>query len=292
MDNSKNPILLISDDKFILGLLKGYGLANQLDINTKSALEKIDQNDKKYNYKLIIFDIRHLDRAFTKEQLKALKTIHNNKKTPICAISHDTNNKDSQDESWVDLYLENPIMEKLDSYLREHFNYNFHPFPDRRNNDRRHNKRRSEDSHKYLTTDSPINNSENHDLTQHVHFENYKVGPFTVNISSQSVYFKEKNLKLTRKEFKLFSLLAADTEHVFSSQEIINHLWKENGRANKSDLYQYMHLLRKKIEIDPYNPHWVLTLKGIGYKLNTQPLYDVNQKEAESKDININHILQ
>jgi hypothetical protein len=29
-----------------------------------------------------------------------------------------------------------------------------------------------------------------------------------------------------------------------------------------------MHLLRKKVEIDPNNPQWILTVKGFGYKLD------------------------
>lgn len=292
MDNSKNSILLISDDKFILGMLKGYGLANKLHIDTKPALEKLDSKDIKTNYRLIIFDIRELDKIFTKEQLKALKKINDNREISICAIFNNADQKDIQEGSWIDFYLDNPIMEKLDSYLREHFSYNFHPFSDRRNNERRRDERRSEDKQRPLITAPPVSNLSQHTSSKHAHFENYRTGPFTVNINSQSVYFNEKNLKLTRKEFKLFSFLATDTDHTFSSQEIINHLWPENGRANKSDLYQYMHLLRKKVEIDPYKPHWILTLKGIGYKLNTQPLYEASQEEFDSQGVNINHILQ
>ncbi|WP_114325783.1 winged helix-turn-helix domain-containing protein [Candidatus Colwellia aromaticivorans] len=29
-----------------------------------------------------------------------------------------------------------------------------------------------------------------------------------------------------------------------------------------------MHLLRKKVECDPDNPHWIITIKGVGYKLH------------------------
>jgi len=47
------------------------------------------------------------------------------------------------------------------------------------------------------------------------------------------------------------------------TDEIIKHLWPENNRATKSDLYQYMHLLRKKIEKDPNNPQWIMTVKGL-----------------------------
>ena len=34
-----------------------------------------------------------------------------------------------------------------------------------------------------------------------------------------------------------------------------------------------MHLLRKKIEDDPDNPLWIVTIKGVGYKLNINDEY-------------------
>ena len=66
----------------------------------------------------------------------------------------------------------------------------------------------------------------------------------------------------------MIELLATDVERIFMADEIINHLWPESNRATKSDLYQYMHLLRKKIEIDANNPQWLITIKGFGYRLN------------------------
>lgn len=268
--SKKDAILLISDDKLIIGMLQGYGLANQLTVSTKPTHEDLCSNEIDNLYKLIIFDIRDLEQTKTNQYLKTLKKEYDEKNIPICAIFNSADDKDIQDESWIDFYFEDAIMERLDTYLRGHFSYNFHPFSDRRNIDRRNNDRRSETNHTNHIQNQPIITSQKLNFTRKVNFDNYKIGPFTVNISSQSVYLKEKNLQLTRKEFKLFSLLAADTDHIFTAQEIINHLWPENNRANKSDLYQYMHLLRKKVEIDPYNPHWVVTLKGIGYRLNTE----------------------
>jgi DNA-binding response OmpR family regulator len=282
---NNNSILLISNDNFIIGILKGYGLANQLTVSTKSTLHNINSDEVKDAYKLIIFDIREQEKTATKAYLKTLRKINIESKIPICAIFNHADNQDIQEESWIDFYLEDPIMEKLDGYLRKHFSYNFHPFPDRRNKDRRNNDRRN-NNHGPASEASLTNAPPKLNFTRKVNFENYKIGPFTVNISSQSVYLKEKNLKLTRKEFKLFSLLAADTDHIFTPQEIINHLWPENNRANKSDLYQYMHLLRKKTEVDPYSPHWVLTLKGIGYKLNIKPSIEhINMEIKRSKII-------
>lgn len=78
------------------------------------------------------------------------------------------------------------------------------------------------------------------------------------------------DLELTAKEFKLFMLLVQVSEQVWSTEKIIAQIWPNTHRANKSDLYQYMHLLRKKIERDPDHPQWILTVKGVGYRLNTR----------------------
>ncbi|WP_372739479.1 helix-turn-helix domain-containing protein [Neptunomonas sp.] len=280
--SKKNSILLISNDNFIIGMLNGYGLANQLTVSTKPTEEQISPDEVENSYKLIIVDIRDLDKKSTKSYLKVLEKINKDGKIPICAIFNHADQQDIQEESWIDFYLEDPIMEKLDGYLREHFSYNFHPFPDRRNNDRRNRDRRNGNNHEDHAEASSVTGSQKLSVSRKTHRDHYKTGPFTVNISSQAVYFKEKNLNLTRKEFKLFTLLAADIDHIFTPQEIINHLWPENNRANKSDLYQYMHLLRKKVEVDPYSPHWIITLKGIGYRLNIKPPVEGINTERQS----------
>ncbi|SIS68975.1 winged helix-turn-helix domain-containing protein [Neptunomonas antarctica] len=290
MEKTHNSILLISSNSFILGLLKGYCVANQIKLHEQSITDKIVPQEISNLYKLIIIDIRELNQSSTREQLKTLRQINKDTHIPICAILSDTDDQEIQRESWIDFYFENPIMEKLDDYLRVHFSYNFHPFPDRRDKDRRSDERRLIDANQLANSDSSMPVDFNDRFTKKSHVNNYKTGPFTINISNQSVSLKDKNLELTRKEFKLFSLLSADTERVFNAQEIIQHLWPNNDRANKSDLYQYMHLLRKKIEIDPYNPHWVLTIKGVGYKLNINPPIEDKNPQLMKKYYNIDFI--
>ena len=85
---------------------------------------------------------------------------------------------------------------------------------------------------------------------------------------TEVIFCELPKIDLTPKEFELVVLLSTDVNRIFMADEIIKHLWPENNRATKSDLYQYMHLLRKKIEKDPNNPQWIVTVKGFGYKLN------------------------
>ena len=120
------------------------------------------------------------------------------------------------------------------------------------------------------------NQSANNNIPNNDDTDCFMVEPFQIDQRSKSVLFNGKLLNLTRKEFELFELLAKDIDRVFMTDEIINHLWPENNRATKSDLYQYMHLLRKKIENDPNNPQWILTVKGFGYKLNVAAPAKVN----------------
>lgn len=91
---------------------------------------------------------------------------------------------------------------------------------------------------------------------------------FQIDHRNKCVILKGHQIFLTPREFELVELLSTDIDRIFTSDEIINHLWPENDRATKADLYQYMHLLRKKLENDPNNPQWLMNVKGFGYKLN------------------------
>ena len=90
---------------------------------------------------------------------------------------------------------------------------------------------------------------------------------FYIDHRNKCLFVKGQKIELTPKEFELLLFLSTDVEQVFSAEEIINHLWTESHRATKSDLYQYMHLLRKKIEPEPNSPQWIRNVKGFGYKL-------------------------
>ena len=103
---------------------------------------------------------------------------------------------------------------------------------------------------------------------------------FKIDQRNKCVLLKGHKVDLTPKEFELIELLLTDVDRIFTTEEIIKHLWPENHRATKSDLYQYMHLLRKKMEKDPNNPEWILNVKGFGYKLNITLPESVHEEAA------------
>ncbi len=75
--------------------------------------------------------------------------------------------------------------------------------------------------------------------------------------------------KLTPSEFRLLRFLMTSSDRVAEKDEIINAVWKDSKtQEGVSDqaLDQIIYRLRKKVEDDPNNPHFIHTIKGRGYK--------------------------
>jgi hypothetical protein len=260
-----NRMLIISNDSFIIGLLTGYSVANHFTLKCISRTGPISSNSIDPKFKLIILDLREMSSSLIQKHLESLNNIHNQYSIPICAI-HDRNNMPLYLMlPWVTYYKDENFIEKLDDYINKYIIDFTHIFDEKRN----YNRRLATDRRTLLETINSFSSKQLNGAAElhHPNVDLELLGLFEIDRDCQSVYLKGKNLELTAKEFKLFNFLAEDTEHVCTTEKLITHLWPNRKRANKSDLYQYMHLLRKKVEISPDNPHWIKTIKGVGYKL-------------------------
>jgi len=97
---------------------------------------------------------------------------------------------------------------------------------------------------------------------------NLDVGDIHIDDRSKTVTVGDSFLSLSPKEYKLLRLLASEPGRVFSSEEIIAHLWPDSDRAAANDVKQYIHLLRNKLyrTADIGDP--IENIKGFGYRLN------------------------
>ncbi len=267
--NTDFRIGLISDDPYHLGLLKGYCHAHRYKLFESTAdRESINKMIQRQPNIVILAASPAQDQA-QKINFNLIRDMSINHQIPVCYL-RDINNVSNLAKEvicWVDATLDAPLdVNQLKDYLHNKFKLHHRFIQEKRNYERRAAKDRRllilKQQNEAIRNNQPANkNISNND-------DYFMVEPFQIDQRSKSVLFNGKLLNLTRKEFELFELLAKDIDRVFMTQEIINHLWPENNRATKSDLYQYMHLLRKKIEDDPNNPQWILTVKGFGYKLN------------------------
>lgn len=261
-----NSMLMISNDSFIVGLLTGYCVANHFALKCISCSKPLFSNDAHAKFELIIIDLRELTSSLIKEHLESLNNIHNQYSIPIFAIHNKNRMPLHLMLPWINYYKDETFIEELDDYINKYIIDFTHVFDKQRN----YNRRLGTDRRALLETIDSFSSKQLNDAASlHNPEEDLKMlGLFEIDRECQYVYLKGQNLELTAKEFKLFELLAEEPERVCTTEKLITHLWPNRRNANKSDIYQYMHLLRKKVELDPDNPHWILTIKGVGYKLH------------------------
>ena len=84
-----------------------------------------------------------------------------------------------------------------------------------------------------------------------------------VRISGQEVH-------LTRTEFKLLIELATNPGKVLSREDLLERVWGYDYFGDSRLVDVHVRRLRTKVELDPANPKYVVTVRGMGYKLQTQ----------------------
>ncbi|HXZ04146.1 MAG TPA: response regulator transcription factor, partial [Ktedonobacteraceae bacterium] len=93
------------------------------------------------------------------------------------------------------------------------------------------------------------------------------VGSLCVDPLHNEVSIRGKTIRLTPTEGKLMNLLATNADNVCTASQIVAHVWGYYGGGDSTLIKTHVYNLRKKIERDPCNPHYILTVPGIGYTL-------------------------
>ncbi len=93
------------------------------------------------------------------------------------------------------------------------------------------------------------------------------VGPLCVDPLHNEVSIRGKTIRLTPTEGKLINLLATNADNVCTASQIVAHVWGYYGGGDSTLIKTHVYNLRKKIERDPCEPRYILTVPGIGYTL-------------------------
>jgi DNA-binding response OmpR family regulator len=98
----------------------------------------------------------------------------------------------------------------------------------------------------------------------------YAAGDLALDTENQAVSVAGgPPARLTNLEFRLFQYLFVNAEHTLSAERLTRHVWGYPGTGDRQLLKQLVHRLRRKIEQDPTNPRYLLTVAGTGYVLQT-----------------------
>jgi DNA-binding response OmpR family regulator len=97
--------------------------------------------------------------------------------------------------------------------------------------------------------------------------EVFKLGVLTIDTAKRMVWRGDKDLELTTLEFDLLYFLARYPERVFTRDELLRAIWGEAFMGVDRVVDVHVSNLRQKLEPNPEQPQWLLTVRGVGYKL-------------------------
>jgi two-component system KDP operon response regulator KdpE len=94
-------------------------------------------------------------------------------------------------------------------------------------------------------------------------------GDLTIDYDRRRVLRADEEIRLTPKEFDLLSLLAHSPDRVLTHRTILKAVWGPNAVDQPEHLWVLVGQLRKKLEVDPANPRYLISEPWVGYRLAT-----------------------
>jgi len=98
--------------------------------------------------------------------------------------------------------------------------------------------------------------------------ERIEVGDLVIDKRRHEVSRQGTRIDLTPLEFQILELLASEPGRAWSRNALLDRVWSTDYEGYQRNIDPHINRLRKKLETDPKNPRYVLTVRGVGYKLN------------------------
>ncbi|MBR2493995.1 response regulator transcription factor [Helicobacter sp.] len=90
---------------------------------------------------------------------------------------------------------------------------------------------------------------------------------FRIDKNCREIYFHDKKLSLTRAEYEILTLLISKKGNVFTREAIAIESESINPESSNKSIDVIIGRLRAKIEDDPKKPKYIISVRGVGYKL-------------------------
>ena len=92
-------------------------------------------------------------------------------------------------------------------------------------------------------------------------------GELVLNTCNYSVLKNGEKIELTAKEFEILKLLMKNPKKVYTKERMYSLVWNDAYMGHENAVNVHISRLRNKIEDNPRDPKYVVTVWGIGYKL-------------------------
>ena len=93
-----------------------------------------------------------------------------------------------------------------------------------------------------------------------------EAGPLRLDLAARRAFRADRELNLAPREFDLLSLLMRNRGAVLSRDLLLARVWGEDFPGDPRTVDVHIRWLRQKIEADPSNPEWIVTVRGVGYR--------------------------
>lgn len=230
MEETDMKILLIEDDIEISTMLKNFLTTEDFEVVT--ALDGESACEKFFSDK---FSLVLLDLMLPKMSgMKVMDKIRENSVVPIIIISA----KDTDSDKTLGLglgaddYITKPfsvteVLARIKANIRRNTQYTIVP------------------------EEQPV----------------ISIGRLVMDLNDYSVQKDDKAIELTAKEFDILKLLLLNPKKVYTKEQIYSLVWKDAYLGDENAVNVHISRLRNKIEDNPREPKYILTVWGIGYKL-------------------------
>jgi two-component system, OmpR family, response regulator RegX3 len=94
-------------------------------------------------------------------------------------------------------------------------------------------------------------------------------GPVHMDFARREVTVENRRVHLSRREFDLLALLLSPANQVRTREELIDKLWSGRDLADTRTLDTHVRRLRVKLEEDPASPRFLVTVRGVGFRYDT-----------------------
>lgn len=94
-------------------------------------------------------------------------------------------------------------------------------------------------------------------------------GELRIDVASREVFINDQPITLTRTEFDVLAALSARPGVVFSRRQLLDAVWAESWGGNEHLVDVHIGHLRRKLGDDPAAPRYVITVRGVGYRMGS-----------------------
>lgn len=99
----------------------------------------------------------------------------------------------------------------------------------------------------------------------------YSDGYLAIHLERHEVLVAGEQVKLTATEFQLLAYFLKNGGHTLTYKQILENVWGWEYQESIDYVHVYVSHLRRKIERDPRNPFYFITVHGIGYRFEKVP---------------------